>query len=179
MIDIFNEARTSWRNMGDATKAEIERQEKAGATVQWYWLAPGKWVTDQSLRATRLHLSYRIEPGTEVPPMSTRPEAERDIHNLTTPPAFLHDAIWDELDAWDRGWEYWDGKEWKMWRGPIHRGVPCPIRAVRHKPDLIERIKKRNFPAYDDVCAALLVADALIRDFDNADNRKAYEEAKK
>ena len=180
MIDIHNEARVAWWRVGDATKAEIQRQHLAGAKVDFHYHPLKGWAGVVHGVPIWAGLSaYRIHPGTEVPPASTRPADEMDLTQLCKPFGLLHAETQAALREWPHGRQWFDGSAWHQSSGftaaGTYRARPAP------KPNLIERSIWETDPStfQGKYATALRAAHTLIATMSGGDPdlRKAYDEA--
>ena len=185
MIDIHNEVSTSWGNMPQDVREEIIRQESLGGLTECFDpFSKDKWKPNTEPANSRALNCYRIRPGTEVPPASTRPADEMDLTQLCKPFGLLHAETREALLEWPHGWTWFTGStSWESLVEPCwspsstYRAKPAP------KPNLIERgrIEPFHFAFADPtpIWYALDAADALIATMSGGDPdlRKAYDEA--
>jgi len=177
MIDIHNEARVAWRQVDDATKAEIQRQHLAGAKVDFHYHPVKGWAgVVHGVPIWADLIAYRIRLGTEALPAFMRPADEMDLTALSRPLGLLHAETQAALREWRHGWLWFDGLLWheclNFGGGGTYRAKPAPA------PNLIER--QRDFFTFpSDTVIALSAAHALIATMSGGDPdlRKAYEEA--
>ena len=184
MIDIHNEVSTSWGNMPQDVREEIIRQESLGGLTECFDpFSKDRWKPNTEPANSRALNCYRIRPGTEVPPASTRPADEMDLTQLCKPVMFWHPETMAAMRAWQHGWVYLtdDGPLWQPIQNPgwarakTYRAKPAPA------PNLIER--EGNLPISASskfvLWQALRAAHALIATMSGGDPelRKAYEEA--
>jgi len=177
MIDIHNENQVLWRKMSEAMQDEIIRQESCGAIIEW--IGFNGWRETNTPAAGRSVQAYRIRPGTEVPPLSTRPNDEMDLTQLCKPFMALHPETVAALKAWEHGVEFLfsDGEWFEVCEeirspGACYRAMPVP------KPNLIER-EGSSWELSSLTLIALIAAHALIQTMQGGDPklRAAYDDA--
>ena len=183
MIDIHNEARVAWRNIDDATKAEIQRQHLAGAKVDFHYHPLKGWACVVHGVPIWAELSaYRIHPGTEILPASTRPADEMDLTKLCKPFGLLHAETQAAVREWPYGIRFlnYDGD----WQNATQTEFTNKSHCYRAKPapklNLVERVSAYTSPSNKTPTQkALTAAHALIATMSGGDPelRKAYDEA--
>jgi len=180
MIDIHNENKVRWNEMSEAMQDEIIRHESCGAIIEW--IGFNGWMKTNTPSAARQCQAYRIRPGTEVPPLSTRPSDEMDLTQLCKPFIVLHPETVAALKAWEHGVEFlcsdgnWIILQNPSWmRGSCYRAMPAPTL------NLIERVGSTSgqTSTVHHLWEALIAAQALIETMDHGDPAllAAYNEA--
>jgi len=181
MIDIHNAKQVAWSEMGEATRAEIVRQESCGAVSEW--LHYSGWKANDTSLFLRDEGVYRILIGTEVPPISTRPSDEMDLTQLCKPQGLWHKDTRDEMERWGHGWELYTRAGWTSVRTKCYFHISYAVLRAKPAP-APNRIERLVFIAYNggtlfDNEYALVAAHALIKTMQGGDPKllAAYNDA--